>query len=87
MASNGVSHVKVAPYYPSSNGLVERAVQIFKRNMGRQTTGTLTTKLARFLFNYRTTPHSTTTTSPVQLLMGRKLKTRLDLLHPDLPRK
>ena len=87
MASNGISHVKVAPYHLSSNGLAERAVQIFKRNKERQTTGTLKTKLARFLFNYRTTPHSTTTTSPAQLLMVRKLKTRFDLLHPDLQKK
>ena len=52
-----------------------------------QTTGTLKTKLVRFLFNYRTTPHSTSTTSLAQLLMGRKLKTHLDLLHPDLQKK
>ena len=76
MANKGISHVKVAPYHPSSNGLAERALQIFKRNIERQTTGTLKTKLARFLFNYRTTPHSTTTTPPAQLLMRQKLKTR-----------
>ena len=87
MASNGISHVKVPPYHPSSNGLAERVVKIFKRNMERQTTGTLKTKLARFLFNYRTPPHSTTTTSPAQLFMGRKLKACLDLLHPDLQKK
>ena len=87
MSSNGISHVKVAAYHPSSNGLAERAVQIFKRNMERQTTGTVKTKLARFLFNYRTPPHSTTTTSPAHLLMGWKLKTCLDLLHPDLQKK
>ena len=87
MASNGISHVKVASHHPSSNGLAEWALQIFKRNMEHQTSGTLKTKLARFLFNYRTTPHFTTTTSPAQLLMGRKLKTRLNLLHPDLQKK
>ena len=83
MTSNGISHAKVAPYHPSSNGLAERAVQIFKRNMERQTED----KTSKILFNYRTTPHSTTTTSPAQLLMERKLKTHLDLLHPDLQKK
>ena len=39
--------------------------------------------LAEFLLTYRVTPHSTTNESPSQLLMGRELRTRLDLLHPD----
>lgn len=40
--------------------------------------------LARFLFSYRTTQHSTTGQSPAELLQGRKLRTKLDLLRPDL---
>ena len=46
--------------------------------------GTLSDKIARFLFAYRNTPHSTTGVSPAELLMGRKLKSPLDLLKPDL---
>ena len=80
-------HVKVASYHLSSNRLAERAVQIFKRNMELQIAGTLKAKPARFLFNYRTTPHSTTVKTPAQLFMGQKLKARLDLLHPDLQKK
>ena len=41
-------------------------------------------RLARYLFAHRTTPHSLTGVSPSELLMGRRLKTHLDLLHPDL---
>ena len=33
------------------------------------------------------TPHSTTELSPAELLMGRKLRTTLDLMHPDVSRK
>ena len=46
--------------------------------------GTLSDKIARFLFAYRNTPHSTTGVSPAELLMGRKLRSPLDLLKPDL---
>ena len=45
--------------------------------------GNIDTRLARFLFHYRTTPNSTTGVSPVELLMGRKLKTHLDKLRPN----
>lgn len=50
----------------------------------KTTEGTINCRLARVLFNYRITPQSTTGTSPAQLLMGRLLRTRLDLLKPDL---
>ena len=46
--------------------------------------GTLSDKIARFLFAYRNTPHSTTGTTPAELLMGHKLRSPLDLLKPDL---
>ena len=46
--------------------------------------GDLETKLARFLFDYRITPHSTTGIAPAELLMHRQLKTRLHLIRPDV---
>ena len=44
----------------------------------------LSIKLATFLLAYRNTPHSTTGEAPSQLFLGRRLRTRLDLLKPDL---
>ena len=35
-----------------------------------------------FLLTYRVTAHATTDVAPSQLLMGRTLRTRLDLIHP-----
>lgn len=84
---NGIRHVFSAPYHPSTNGLVERAVQTFKRGMKKQSEGSIETKLSRFLLQYRITPQTTTGESPVQLRWGRGLRTHLDLLRPDLEKK
>nr|XP_037275199.1 uncharacterized protein K02A2.6-like [Rhipicephalus microplus] len=40
--------------------------------------------VARVLFQYRTTPHDVTGHAPCELLLGRMVKTPLDVLHPDL---
>ena len=44
-------------------------------------------KLTKFLIAYRNTPQSTTGESPAQLLLGRPLRIRLDLVKPNLNRK
>ena len=80
MNRNGINHCTSAPYHPASNGLV----QTFKRAMKKQEGGTLEAKLARFVLQYRITPHATTGSSPAKLLMGRELRNHLNLLHPAL---
>ena len=84
LEKNGISHIRTAPYHPASNGLAERAVQIVKQGLKKVTEGTLTDRLSRSLFSYRTTCHSTTGVSPAELLLGRKVRTRLDLLKPNV---
>lgn len=79
---NGIRHVRSPPYHPASNGLVERAVQTFKEGMKRQKSGTLSSRLSRFLLRYRITPHTTVGASPSELMWGRKLRSTLDLLLP-----
>ena len=44
------------------------------------------TKVNRFLFQYRITPHTTTGRTPAELLMNRELKSRLDLMRSDVSR-
>ena len=66
-----------APYHPASNGLAERAVKSFKRGFERMGEGSLKTKLARFLLQYRNAPQGTTGQSPAELLMGRRLRSHL----------
>ena len=40
--------------------------------------------LAQFLFEYRASPHATTSSSPSQLFLGRQMRTRFDLLRPSV---
>ena len=62
-------------------------MQTVKHGVKKMTSGTLRNKLARFLFQYRITPQTTTGVSPAELLFGRRLRSRLDALHPNLSLK
>ncbi len=44
-------------------------------------------RLAEVLMAYRATPQSTTGVTPAELLQGRRLRTRLDMLTPSLTRQ
>ena len=81
---NGIKHITSAPHHPASNGLAERAVGIVNEGVKRMHGCDLETKLARFLFDCRITPHSTTGIAPAELLMHRQLKARLHLIRPDV---
>ncbi|XP_064477777.1 uncharacterized protein K02A2.6-like [Ornithodoros turicata] len=81
---NGVRRLLFPPYHPASNGAAERVVQTLKNKLKKTSTGDYKTQLARALFSYRTTAHELTGLSPAELLYGRKLKTAMDLLHPNL---
>ena len=82
MADNGIKHSCTSPYHPSSNGLAERAVQTVKQGISKLE-GTIQFRLSRFLLTYRITPQTSTGLAPSELLMGRRLRTRHDQLHPD----
>jgi hypothetical protein len=86
MQMNGIRHVTSAPWHPASNGLAERAVQTFKTGMKKMsnTPGSLEARLSRFLLAYRTTPQTTTGSTPAELLFKRKVRTRLDLVRPEV---
>ena len=86
LKQNGVKHVRSAPYHPSSNGAAERFVQTFKRAMKQnELHGVPSQKqLPAFLLSYRTASHATTGQSPCLLFLNRQVRTRLDLIHPNL---
>ena len=64
------------------NGAVER-IRTFKQAMkvGEKDGLSPQHRLENFLLSYRTTPHTTTGTTPCSLFIGRSIRTRLD---PDI---
>ena len=88
MKSNGIKHVRTAPYHPASNGQAERVIQTVIERLRKLQGETLEIRLAKVLFHRRLTPNTTTGRSPAELLMNRQLKSRpLDLIRPDVRRK
>ena len=86
LKANGVRHLYTAPYHPSSNGQAERCVRTFKeaiRKMSQDEKTTLETKVNRFLFTFRITPHTATGIAPAELIFKRQLRTAFHLLRPD----
>lgn len=80
LRSMGVKHVKITPYWPRANGMVER----FMRNLNKVLRNSKVTgihwrdELDRFLRNYRNTPHESTGVSPASLMFKTtSISTRL----------
>ncbi|KAA5616471.1 transposase family protein, partial [Pseudomonas aeruginosa] len=83
LSKNGIKHLPVAPYHPSSNGPAENAVKTIKRVLKKALIEKEddNTALTKFLFMYRNSEHSTTGREPAVALFGRRLRGRLDLLR------
>ncbi|GBO10588.1 Uncharacterized protein K02A2.6 [Araneus ventricosus] len=86
MQSNGIKHKTSAPFKPSSNGQAERYVATLKQSLRamQKYEGSIQQKLSTFLLQYRKAPNATTTHSPAMLFLKREIRTRIDLLLPEL---
>lgn len=82
LATNGIRHITAAPYHPASNGLAKKAIQIVKHGLKKTIEGSVKSRLAKFLYAYRLTPQTTTGVSPAEMLLGRRPRSRLDILRP-----
>ncbi|GFW83353.1 uncharacterized protein K02A2.6 [Trichonephila clavipes] len=89
MHKNGIRHKTSAPFKPSSNGQAERYVATLKQSLRamHKYEGTIQQKLSTFLMQYRKAPNVTTTLSPAILFLKRDIRTRIDLLLPELKTK
>ena len=89
MKSNGITHLRSAPYHAATNGQAEHFVQTFKQSMRamKNEPGDMKEKIANFLLSYRNTVHATTHETPAKLFLNRTLRTRLDLLKPSVEKQ
>ena len=85
LTAKGVKHFLCSPYHPSSNGATERLVQTVKQALkaGYQK-GVLFEQALASLLQYCTMPHATTGVPPSSLFLQQSLRTRLDLLKPQV---
>lgn len=87
LKENGVKQILSAPYHPASNGEAERFVRTFKKGMKCANGKSRNHACQGFLLSYRSTPHCTTGKTPSEMVFGRRIRTRLDLVHPNLKDK
>lgn len=82
LATLGVRQALISPYHPASNGWAKREVRLVKEALDRMGTGNLQDKINHYLLAQHTTPCPISNRPPAELLMGQRLRTILDRLHP-----
>ncbi|KAL0172252.1 hypothetical protein M9458_032563, partial [Cirrhinus mrigala] len=86
LTSRNIKHVRTSLYFPQANGAVECMNHVLKDCVQ---TASLEgkpwkTSVRDFLLHYRTTLHATTGVAPSELLLGRQLRTNLNILPTRL---
>lgn len=79
-----IDHITSSPYYPRSNGLVERTIGTIKNMLKKCLADNSDPYLA--LLQYRNTPKHNLC-SPAQLSMSRKLRSKLPVIERELKPK
>ena len=79
-----IDHKKGIPYWPQSDGEVERLNKTLLKDIRiAQLQGKdWKREVQDFLFQYCNSPHTVTSLSPAELLMGRKLRDKLPQVQP-----
>ena len=89
MREQGIDHRRTAPGHPSTNGQAENAVKTLKRALKKHLNGRVVEEEAlEALVNetlqwWRNAPNRATGKSPAEAMLGRRLRSKLDLLLPE----
>ena len=81
--TNGVKHIRSSPNHLASNGAVVQALKLALKADNKRGVP-IEKSRANFLLHYRVTPHATTGVPLCTLMMNHGLRTRLDLLKPNI---
>ena len=81
----GINYLRTAISHQSSNGQVETYVRTIKQALRaeKQSKILLDEQINDFLMSYRSTPHNTTSFTPIQLFIARNISTKIDLIKPS----
>lgn len=85
LVANGIKQILTSPGHPASNGEAENMVKTFKSALLKcLSEGSRDVRLvvANFLIGYRKSIHCTTQLSPAMVMLGRDIRTTLDLFKP-----
>lgn len=87
LKESGIQHLRSSVYYPRANGEVERFNRCVKDCLQTASIQGEPWKsfLRTYLRDYRATPHSTTGVSPSELLHGRRMRTKLQVIDMPVP--
>jgi len=83
---NEVKHTYSPPYHLATNGAAENFVQTFKDKVEKIIKGgeSVDDAVSMFLYDYRNVEHCKARSSPAFLMYIRELRTRFDLLRPNV---
>ena len=79
LRNQGIKHRNTTPYYPQSNGVVERFMKVIGKTLKTSLYMNQNWKsnLNAMLLNYRSAPHNVTKKSPSLLLFNRNIENKL----------
>ena len=86
LVSNSIKHRTSPPYFPQSNGQVECYVKTIKQGLKSlaKDGGDPHPNLQNFLMAYRKIPHAVTGSPPATHMLKRNLRSRIDLMVPNV---
>ncbi|KAI7797754.1 hypothetical protein IRJ41_019638, partial [Triplophysa rosa] len=86
LKEQGIKHIKTSVYHPQANGAIERFNRVLKECLQAAEVASKPWKstVLTMLKSYRATTHATTGETPFLLLRGRNMRTKLNVLPPEV---